>query len=329
MFGDHYYHSIIRKTVAVFGTMFNDIKLLRRGAEGVESMIKVPVSYGPKQKFLARLDQQADFDESTKVALKLPRMSFEMVGLTYDSAAKQSMFNKLNINDTVGDTQAVVTTSVPYIMDMELNIIVKNLDDGLQIIEQIIPNFQPTYNLSVNYLEGMKESFDLPITLNNISFTDDYEGDYEVRRAIIFTLNFSMKVRFFGGVDTRAVIRQVYTNFVDNESKTLIEMTQVQTNPTEARKSDAYTFQTAVYFIPTVFKIELEFDTNLSSVQIGETVSGDTSGYTARVVNVFYNTSINVTSITVSDVDGYFVKGETINFSSGRVASLSNYEVIT
>ena len=331
MLGNHFYHSIVRKTVSVFGTLFNDVKLIRRsGANGVDSMVKVPISYGPKQKFLARLDQQQELDETTKVALKLPRMSFEMTGLSYDSTTKQSMFNKLNVNSNTGTTQAVVSTSVPYNIDMQLNIVVKNFDDGLQIVEQILPNFQPTYNVSVKYLEGIDNSFDVPITLQNVSFVDDYEGDYESRRYIVFTLDFLMKVRFFGGVDSRSIIRQVYTNFVNEESSELIEMIQVQTNPTEARKDDNWEPQTALYFIPTVFQIELEFNSDLSNLQVGEIMLGETSGYTGRVSEVFYNSNTGVTNVTVRDVDGYFVKGELIaSTTTGTGGVLVNYEILT
>lgn len=326
----HYYHSIIRKTVAVFGTMFNDIAIVRRGASGVESMIKVPLAYGPKQKFLARLDQQASLEDE-KLAIKLPRMSFEITGMAYDSTVKQSMFNKLQANEDVGDTKAFVSSSAPYIIDMQLNIMVKNQDDGLQIVEQILPVFQPTYNLAVKYLEGVDNSFDVPITLTNISFTDDYEGDYESRRVIIYTLDFQLKTRFWGPVDTSSVIRQVYTNFVDLEDTELYEMVQVQTDPVTARRDDYWDTQTAIYYIPTVFRFRLDFVSNAElQFQVGESISGTTSGTTAIIDSISYDSINGQTEVIVYNPDAYFVEGESVVGNvSGLSADLKDYEILT
>lgn len=326
----HYYHSILRKTVAVFGTMFNNISVLRRGSAGVESMIKVPLSYGPKQKFLARIDQQGALDDE-KLAIKLPRMSFEITGMAYDSTVKQSMFNKLTANQDVGDTKAYVTNSTPYNIDMQLNIMVKNQDDGLQIVEQILPIFQPTYNVSVKFLEGIDNSFDVPITLQNISFVDDYEGDYEARRVIIYTLDFQMKVRFWGPVDTSSVIRQVYSNFVDLEDRQLLEMVQVQTDPVYARQDDTWLTQTAVYYIPTVFRFRLDIiSSNQLAFQVGESVLGNVSGTTAIVQSITYDQDTGQTEVTVSNPDAYFIEGEDITGSiSGISGALNDYEILT
>jgi len=326
----HYYHSIIRKTVAIFGTMFNDINVLRRGGGGVESIIKVPLSYGPKQKFLARLDQQSDLEDQ-KLAIKLPRMSFEMTGMAYDSTTKQSMFNRLQANPDVGDTKAFVSNSVPYILDFQLNIMVKNQDDGLQIVEQILPLFQPTYNVSVRYLEGVENSFDVPITLQNVSFVDDYEGDYESRRVIIYTLDFQLKTRFWGPVDTSAVIRQVYTNFVDLDDTELFEMVQVQTDPVYARQDDTWNTQTAVYFIPTVFRFQLQFISGeILGFQEGESILGQTSGTTAIIQSVIYDEADGQTKVQVSNPDAYFIEGENILGNvSGTQAQMFDYEILT
>lgn len=329
MLGDHFYHSIIRKTVSVFGTLFNDLKVVRRGGDGMESMVKIPLSYGPKQKFLARLDQQRDLDDVTKVALKLPRMSFEMTNLTYDPAVKQSSFNRIKVNDDVGTVQAMVDSAVPYIVDMQLNIMVKNQDDGLQILEQILPTFQPTYTVSVKYLTGVDQSVDVPITLNSVSFVDDYEGDYMSRRVIIYTLDFSLKVKFFGGISNRNVIRQVFTTFINETNDRALEMVQVQTNPTSARKSDSYEISTAINFITSEFSLELLFAEEVTFT-VGETLLGSDSGYTSIVQSVVYDSNANTTTVVVGNLDGYYFNGETITGQTSYNSSiLSNYEIIT
>lgn len=329
MFGNHFYHSILRKSVAVFGTLFNDMKILRRGSSNqVESMVKVPIAYGPKQKFLARIDQQRDFDDS-KTAIKLPRMSFEMIGLSFDPAAKQSAFNKINVNDDTGNTQALIRSGSPYIVDMQLNIMVKNQDDGLQIVEQILPAFQPTYNVSVKFLDGLDQSYDVPITLNSITFVDDYEGDYQSRRVIIYTLDFSMKVRFFPGTETKSVIRQVFSNFINQDDRTVIESVQTQPNPVDARKNENWKPDTAILFVTFDLQLQLTFNGNVL-YQANEIVIGSTTGYTAVVDTVTYDVNTNETTITVRDPDGYFLVGETVGgVTSAQGDTLVKYEIIS
>ena len=208
MFGDHFYHAILRKSVAVFGTVFNDIKIVRRDNNGiVKDQQRVPLSYGPKQKFLARLDQQANLDDP-KIAIKLPRMSFEITNMSYDTTTKVSALNTITTT-TTPTTRSTVGQMTPYVVDMQLNIIAKNQDDALQIFEQIVPYFQPTYTLSVKFIDGLDKSFDVPITLTSINVQDDYEGDMTSRRSLIYTLDFSMKVRFFGPTAEQGIITTV------------------------------------------------------------------------------------------------------------------------
>jgi hypothetical protein len=214
MFGDHFYHGILRKTVAVFGTLFNNIYVVRRAADNrVIDKQRVPLAYGPRQKFLARIDQQANLDES-KVAIKLPRMSFEITNLAYDSTTKTNTLNK--ITTTTGTTERTsVTQMTPYVVDMQLNIMAKNQDDALQILEQIVPTFQPVYNLSVKLLDDINKSFDVPITLQSVTLNDDYEGDYTTRRVLIYTLDFSIKIKFFGDTTKSGIITQVIANMFE------------------------------------------------------------------------------------------------------------------
>jgi hypothetical protein len=211
MFGDHFYHAIMRKTVSVFGTLFNDIRVVRKDNNGiVKDHQRVPLSYGPKQKFLARLDSQANLNDP-KIALKLPRMSFEITNVSYDTTTKTSSLNTITTT-TTPTTRSTVGQMTPYVVDMQLNIIAKNQDDALQIFEQIIPYFQPTYTLSVKLIDDIDKSFDVPITLTAINLQDDYEGEYASRRSLIYTLDFSIKVKFFGPSSQQGIITTVSTD---------------------------------------------------------------------------------------------------------------------
>lgn len=229
MFGDHFYHAILRKSVAVFGTLFNDIKVVRRDNNGiVKDQQRVPLSYGPKQKFLARLDQQANLDDP-KIALKLPRMSFEITNMSYDTTTKTSALNTITTtSDTT--TRSTIGQMTPYVVDMQLNIIAKNQDDALQIFEQIVPYFQPTYTLSVKFIDELDKSFDVPITLTAINLQDDYEGDFSTRRSLIYTLDFSMKVRFFGPQAQQGIITTVSTDINQIDTFGFIEEITVQSS---------------------------------------------------------------------------------------------------
>ena len=215
MFGSHFYHATVRKSVAVFGTLFNDISVARKKGDGsLINQVKVPLSYGPKQKFLSRLDNETGQDAS--VAIKLPRMSFEITGMELDTTKKLSKRTEIIEPSTTGTTtqRNVINQFVPYNINMQLNIMAKNQDDGLQILEQILPYFQPEYTLSIKPVDdftSFKE--DVPIILNGVSFDDQYEGDYNSRRVLIYTLDFTMKMTFYGAINYKPVIREINVDF--------------------------------------------------------------------------------------------------------------------
>ena len=192
---EYFYHEILRKTVISFGTLFNGMVIKHTdSSDNTVSEIKVPLAYGPKQKFLARLEQSADLNKP--VQMSLPRMSFEFIGLNYDATRK------------VTTTQQFITTGqdkkaympVPYNMAFELNIMTKLNDDMLQIVEQILPYFQPSYNLSVTLMGDISEKRDIPVILDSVTMNDDYEGDFSTRRALIYTLRFTAKTFLFGPI---------------------------------------------------------------------------------------------------------------------------------
>jgi len=212
MLGTYFYHEIIRKTVIGFGTLFNDIHIRHQDKNGADlTDLKVPIAYGPVQKFLARIEQQPDLNKA--VAMSLPRMSFEMNSLQYDSSRKAGVTQTFKASD--GTNLKKVFLPVPYNIGFELNILCKINDDALQIIEQILPFFQPGFNITINLIESIGEKRDVPIVLDNISFQDDYEGDFSTRRALIYTLTFTAKTYLFGPIadSTDGLIRKVQVDY--------------------------------------------------------------------------------------------------------------------
>ena len=199
MLGTYYYHEIVRKTIISFGTLFNNINIKHKKSDGtILDDIKVGLSYGPQQKYLAKIQEQAELSKS--VAITLPRMSFEMNNIQYDPARKVGVTQTFKVNDTSDDKMKKVFMPVPYNIGFELNIFSKLNDDALQIIEQILPYFQPSFTLTVDLVSAIGEKRDIPVVLDNISFQDDYEGSFEVRRALIYTLNFTAKTYLFGPI---------------------------------------------------------------------------------------------------------------------------------
>ena len=208
MLGTYFYHEIIRKTIIGFGTLFNGIFIKHTKSDGsILDEIKVGLSYGPMQKFLTKIQEQADLTKAT--AITLPRMSFEMTTIQYDTTRKVGVTQTFKASD--GTNLKKVYMPVPYNIGFELNIFSKLNDDALQIIEQILPFFQPSFNLTVDLVGSIGEKRDVPIILDSIDFQDDYEGSFETRRALIYTLRFTAKTYLFGPIadSTDGLIRKV------------------------------------------------------------------------------------------------------------------------
>jgi len=218
MLGNYFYHKSISKTVIAFGTLFNNIQIRRfDDNDNPLSVLKVPLAYGPTQKFLARLEQNPSGDR--KIAITLPRMSFEMVSIDYDPTRKASAIQTFKTAEASdGSSYKRVYMPVPYNLGFELNILAKVQDDVLQIVEQILPYFQPSFNVTVNMIPTIGEKRDIPIVLNRIGFRDDYEGDYSTRRLITYTLNFTAKTYLFNEIpsDDQGLIKKVQVDYATN-----------------------------------------------------------------------------------------------------------------
>lgn len=216
---EYFYHEILRKTVISFGTLFNNITIKHKDdSNNPVSVIKVPLAYGPTQKFLARLNQSPDLNKP--VQMTLPRMSFEFTGLTYDPSRKSTTTQTFTAKSaTDGKDIKKVYLPVPYNMQFELSIMSKLNDDALQIVEQILPYFQPAYTLSVELLDTINEKRDIPVILENITMQDDYEGDFTTRRVLIYTLRFTAKTYLFGPVAqaTDNIIKKTTINYISGD----------------------------------------------------------------------------------------------------------------
>jgi hypothetical protein len=250
MLGTYYYHEIIRKTIVAFGTMFNDIHVKHDNSSGgTLSDMKVPLAYAPIQKFLARIEQQSDLNKPVQITL--PRMSFEMMGINYDSSRKTSVTSTFKATD--GSNVKKVYMPVPYNINFELNILSKLNEDALQIIEQILPYFQPSFNVTVNLISSIGEKKDIPVVLNSISLQDDYEGDYSTRRALIYTLQFTAKTYLFGPVaeSTDGLIRKVIVDQhdgVDTQTAKRSVRYTVTPDPIDAEPNDDFGFSESIDF---------------------------------------------------------------------------------
>ena len=230
MLGNYFYHEIIRKTVIAFGTLFNDIHVRHDDGNGnIISEIKVPIAYGPRQKFLARIQQQPELNKATQITL--PRMSFEITNISYDSTRKAGITQTFKAKDVNNNQMKKVFMPVPYNLGFDLNVLVKLQDDGLQILEQILPFFQPGFNMSIDLVKSIGEKRDIPMILNSISQQDDYEGDFSTRRALIYTLSFTAKTFMFGHIaeTPEGLIRKVQVDYYSD------------TNTRTAKREQRYT----------------------------------------------------------------------------------------
>ena len=213
---EYFYHEILRKTVISFGSLFNNISIKHtNNSDEVTSTIKVPLAYGPTQKFLARLEQSPDLNKPVQITL--PRMSFEFIGLNYDATRKVTTtqtFLTFSSDNKTQEKKAYMP--VPYNMQFELSIMTKLNDDMLQIIEQILPYFQPSYSLTVDLVKEIGEKRDIPVVLDSITMSDDYEGDFSTRRVLIYTLRFTAKTYLFGPISSASgdIIKKVSIGYV-------------------------------------------------------------------------------------------------------------------
>ena len=266
MLGQQFYHETMRKVVVAFGTIFNNINIVRTNSSGVVTQsMKVPLAYGPKNKFLTRLREDPNLNK--KVSLTLPRIGFEISGISYDSSRKLNSIQKLKkVNSsTDGKTVSSQFMPVPYNMDFSLFVMAKSSDDALQIVEQILPFFQPDYTITLNDNTSMGTTRDVPIILNGVSYEDSYDGDFTERRVLMYTLTFTSKFYLYGPVTDQKVIKSVqvdqYTDMPVKAPKREQRYTVAPT-PASADADDNFGFNEEISFFQDAKNFDEETGTD-------------------------------------------------------------------
>jgi hypothetical protein len=218
MFGQTWSHDIMRKYVIIFGTLFNNIYITRNSSKGAPTKtIKVPLTYAPKEKMLARVNADPDLDKA--IAITLPHMSFEINNYQYAPDRKLTTIGKHYKNQTDGTTKYVYQP-VPYDIVFNLYIMVKNANDGTKIVEQILPYFTPEFTVTANILPEMGKTLDIPIVLNDTSVQDIYDGNFETRRSLVWVLTFTMKGYLYGPIRQSSLIHFANTGFILSDDPT-------------------------------------------------------------------------------------------------------------
>ncbi|MAD25175.1 MAG: hypothetical protein CMO44_13480 [Verrucomicrobiales bacterium] len=253
MFGTHFYNQSLRRLTIAFGQIFNNIVVQTKSSTGaVTKRMRVPLAYAPKEKFMTRLEQQANLDKGRTFAITLPRMGFELVGLKYDPNRK---LNKLQKTVRVKSSDSTVHnfnyTPVPYDISFNLYSFTATAENGLQIIEQILPYFQPDYTVTINAIPELNIKRDVPIILNNVDYADTYDGGYNTRRAVVYTLSFTAKTYLYGPMSQSKVIRKsqsdIYTD-TDTINKAREERIITIPKPESANADDDFGFTTTISF---------------------------------------------------------------------------------
>ena len=253
MFGTHFYNEGMRKLTIAFGQIFNNIIIQNKNSSGaITKRYKVPLAYAPKEKFLVRLDEQANL-ENRQFATTLPRLGFEITGLSYDANRKLNKMNKtIKVKEgESGKVQYYNYTPVPYNINFSLYSFTATAENGLMIIEQILPWFQPEYTVTMKAVPEMDIVRDIPIILNNINYEDSYNGTFTQRRAVIYTLNFTAKTYLYGPMNNNKVIKKVQDDLYTDTNTTTAKREErivVQPNPTTADADEDFGFTTTISF---------------------------------------------------------------------------------
>ena len=253
MFGNYFYNESMRRMTIGFGQIFNNIQIKRKNDAGkVIQTIRVPLAYGPKEKFLVRLDQQSSLN-NREFAITLPRMGFEISSIAYDPTRKLTRIQKFKQvkSGKEGKVLDFNYTPVPYNISYNLYSFTASAEAGLQIIEQILPFFQPDFTVTINAIPTLNIKRDIPIILNSVNYEDSYSGDFTTRRAVIYTLNFTAKTYLFGPSTSQKVIKTVQTDQysdTDRVNKARESRIIVVPSPTTADADDDFGFTTTIDF---------------------------------------------------------------------------------
>jgi hypothetical protein len=320
----HFYNRTIRKVVTAFGTMFNDIQLQRYNKDGTQAyeIFKVPLSYGSKEKYLTRITSDPDLTKS--IATTIPRMSFELTGMSYDTSRKlPTTIRNFSANNSTTSLQTQYLP-VPYDFEFSMSIYVRNTEDGTQILEQILPFFTPDFNVTVNFIPGMDQKYDMPVKLNSVNSTTDYEGDFMSTRLIMWDLTFTAKAYIWPPVQNGKIIRQttenVYINVdsLDGQKVTVNTSTGFGVFTTgETIRVDKRDITGAVIYFSNTSTGVLIINKLNKLLEVGDAVTGDYSNATYFIKSTDINPVKDMSVVTVpkpttAQIDDEFGFSETI-----------------
>ena len=345
MFGTHFYHETVKRSVSIFGTLFNNITIKKTKADGtVLSQQIVPISYGPKQKWLERLSEESELSDGNRSAISLPRMAFQIAGFEYDATRQQNKLIRASKSTLEsGDVKrSFQYAPAPYTINFTLSILAKQANDGLQIIEQILPYFQPEYNVTMKMVDSMSEIRDVPITLNSVAMEDTYEGGFDERRVIEHTLEFSMKIYFFGPVYQGTIIKNVierdyintdaggFTTSQINSSGLIKEVKHYE--PAFGEIANAVSSSTAVTFASAInSKISVGDEVFGTGATPNPTISAVASDKLSITLSGAITISANTTLKFVGSVDptDSFVVAETVSFYDDGTDTTFTEDLVT
>ena len=330
MFGTYFYNETIKRSISIFGTLFNNIKVKKTKSDGtVLTEQLVPISYGPKQKFLQRLAEEPNLSDGNRTAISLPRMAFQLTGFEYDATRQQNKIIRHGKStlESDGVNRGFQYQPAPYNLNFTLSVLAKNAIDALQIVEQILPYFQPEYTVTMKMIDDMSDTRDVPIVLTSVSMDDQYEGTFEERRVIEYTLDFAMKIYFFGPVSTGKIITNVIERDYINSATGLFTTSQISSSglvkevkhyePAFAEVSNAVSNSTTITFSSAInSKISANdevFGTNLST---NPTITSIATDRLSMVVSNAVTLDADTTLKFVGSVDptDTFVVAETVTF---------------
>lgn len=267
----HFYHQLTRKAVVLFGRLFDDISIIRKNDQtGAEvSRFRVPIIYAPKEKMVTRI--LSDPDLLRQLGTILPRMSFEITGISYDAQRKQnSLLKAAKSNTTTHVTSSYM--GVPYDITFSLNVYARNIDDGTHIVEQILPFFNPDFTVTTNMIPDLGMLKDVPIILNNVTNQIEYEGDYDSVRYVYWTLNFTMKTYYYGPISYPKIIRTVYANIYNDPTLKAGYITRLNlSNAHGTFKADDLVYQGSSYNTATAYGVVINYNADLDKLVLGAT----------------------------------------------------------
>ena len=330
MFGTYFYNETIKRSISIFGTLFNNIKVKKTKSDGtVLTEQLVPISYGPKQKFLQRLAEEPNLSDGNRTAISLPRMAFQLTGFEYDATRQQNKIIRHGKStlESDGVNRGFQYQPAPYNLNFTLSVLAKNAIDALQIVEQILPYFQPEYTVTMKMIDDMSDTRDVPIVLTSVNMDDQYEGTFEERRVIEYTLDFTMKIYFFGPVSTGKIITNVIERDYINSATGLFTTSQISSSglvkevkhyePAFAEVSNAVSNSTTITFSSAInSKISANdevFGTNLST---NPTITSIATDRLSMIVSNAVTLDADTTLKFVGSVDptDTFVVAETVTF---------------